>query len=845
MDDICDKIREQLPELIDAGLSPEKAVELEQHRSQCPECNEYFEALEADDKLLCEFAQAMRPSLTRLENIAIDELARGRSGRTVQTVSIGAKVLSSRAAGIAATVLVVAAILIGAVMFGDSGEKPAEIVVQPDESGMVAPEPKREVEQDSQAVAEAELQAIRRMIAASDVAGVMAMLNEGQPQSKIAAANYLATTGDARLIGVLAQLAAEWQGDPARNPFATAIAQIMNRLQQQEQKSESGEDEEDVAAAETTTVRGEDEVRCGGVVVDEQGRPIGSARVLLYHNRSRSGLGNRVLEETVSTADGSFVCRQRIEFSDVKELSYTQEADMMTAMHSEYVLMATHPDYAFGWRNIRQGSEQDAYRIVLTKPTSRGIAVTDRAGNPLAGVRIWLCNAGDSGSPKAIFRDDLTLAADIGFAGGTTDVQGRAVLRNLPDTYCSFRATLKGYAEAVVVSARRTTHIRLSRGASVSGWVLAEGNIPVARATVSFSPSGRYDYFLAVTDSEGHFHLEDLPARGWEPGGGSVEAGYSYAITIKHEQYAAQSTEMTLLPGQSIDDFIIGAHGDTTLVECRVMEFGTEVPVAGARIHGWNRIGKFSGYSDSEGVFAVRVLPGLVQLSFHSPPKGVYVLDERKPYESSLGFEATGRKMSVTLKTPPIAGFLRSVSGIAFGPDGLAHSEGETVVYAGAGGIRTSIGSSTERPVWVDGDGRFELKEVPAGRKLHVYAATADHTLAATDVFEIPDDPDWSGYLAINLEPTQSASVVVSDYDGNAVPNTEFRTQPMVEGERISAADRKARTDENGLLELDGIVPGLEYYLSAVEPKVSTEPPLETISEILPLKMVLVPLEPQ
>ncbi|MHC4169456.1 MAG: hypothetical protein ACYSWQ_21120 [Planctomycetota bacterium] len=844
MDGNCERIREEIPELIGAGLSPEKAVELEQHRSQCPACNKYFEALASDDRLLREFARGLQPSVARLETVVIDELRRRRFSGKTQTFLREGRILNTRTTLIAAAILIVAAILIGAVMFRGPGEKPVEMVKQPDEPGMAAPEAPKQDEPDLEAIAQAELQDIQRMIAASDVAGVTAMLNDGQLQSKIAAANYLATTGDARLIGVLAQLVAEWKGEPARNPFAAAITQIMTRIHEQEQEGEPVDDEEDTTVAETTAVKGEQDIECKGVVADERGRPIGGARVLLYHNRSRWGLDNRVMEETTSTADGSFACRQHIEFRPIEQLSYTQEAYVLMARHSEYVLVATHPDYAFGWRNTTRDSEQDAYRIVLTKPISQGIAVTDRGGNPLAGVRIWLHNAGDSKSPKAFFRDDLIVATDAGFAGATTDAAGRAVIRNLPDTHCSFRVTLKGYAEAVVMPVERITRISLSRGASVSGWVLKEGSVPVVGAIINLKPNWMNDCFLAVSDINGYFHLEDLPARGWEPPGDSEAASGAYTVTIKHEQCAAQPADVILLPGQSIDEFLIEASSDTTLVECQVVEFGTDVPVAGARIHGSNRIGKFSGYSDSEGIFVARVLPGLVQLSFHLPPKGVYVLDERKPDESLLSFDATGEKMAVTLKTPPIAGFLRNVSGIVLGPDGMAQSEGETIVYAGAGKIKTSIGSRTERPVWVDGDGRFELKEVPAGRKLHLYVATKDHSLAATDVLEIPDDPAWSDYLAVNLEPTRSASVVVSDESGNVVPDTEFRIGPMVEGRQISSVNLPGRTDENGLLELDGVVPGLEYYLRSIEPGMSTDSSLEAIGEIITLKMVLVPLEP-
>ena len=100
------------------------------------------------------------------------------------------------------------------------------------------------------------------------------------------------------------------------------------------------------------------------------------------------------------------------------------------------------------------------------------------------------------------------------------------------------------------------------------------------------------------------------------------------------------------------------------------------------------------------------------------------------------------------------------------------------------------------------------------------------------ETFEIPDDPDWSDYLVINLEPTQSASVVVNDDDGTVIPDAEFRIDPIVDGERISDVDIERHTDENGLLELDGIIPGLEYHLRGIS---------KASKEMFTLTMVLVP----
>jgi len=833
MDETCKSIREQIPELIGEGLSAQKAVELEQHRSQCAECNEYFRALEADDKLLSEFAKSMQPNVARLENITMDELRRRKLAGAIGSASVGRGILGKRAAQLAGVVLIIATILIG-LKLGVSPERPVETAGQSDESATDKSEPVKRPEVDSEAIAEAESRELRRMVAAADIAGVMAMLEDGQPQSRIAAADYLAGTGDEQAIGILAQLAAEWQGEAAENPFAAAIARIMTRLQEQE--GEAGDDEKQSVVEETM-------VDCGGIVVDEQGRPISGARVLLYHNAGTRDLGNRFIEETTSASDGAFTFRRRIEFDPVEQFSRTQETGGMVARHSEYVLLAEHRDYAFGWRNIRKASEREAYHIVLTKPASqsRGVVVTDRNGNPLAGVRIRLHRAGDETSPNAVFRDELILPADVELFGDVTDSSGRAIIRNLPDTYCLFRATLEDYAETVFTPAQRITRISLSRSAGISGWVLAEEDEPVEGATISLKPNRWDERFLAVSDSEGYFQFEGLPATR----NVSEDAGGAYTITIEHERYAAEATALTLLPGESIDDFLIRAHSDTTLVGCRVLEFGTDVPMAGAHIQGWNRIGRFSGYSDSEGIFQVRVLPGTVLLSFHSPPAGVYMLDEPKPAESSLEFDARGDKMTVTLRAPPVAGFLRSVSGIVIGPDGIGQSGGETFVYAGVGKIITSFGSGIQKSVRVNRDGRFELKEVPAGRRLHFYAATKDRSLAAVDVFEIPDDPDWSGVITVNLEATGTASIVLSDEHGDIVAGRNFKIHPVVEGEPIWSAEIEGWTNENGLLEMDGIVPGLEYYLTGVEPERSGESSIETTSDVFRQKIVLVPLEHQ
>jgi hypothetical protein len=541
---------------------------------------------------------------------------------------------------------------------------------------------------------------------------------------------------------------------------------------------------------------------CKGYVTDQQGWAVPNARVVLYHNRNRWGLGNQIVEETVSDANGFFLFKTPVDFTQTTDHSYAQDL---------FIILATHPDYALGWCNIRQSQQQPDYEVVLTSPVPTTIMVTDANGNPLPGVRIWPSNIGDRESSNPLFRDYLKLPTDVGLIGRTTDANGRATITNLPQTKCSFHATLAGYATGLAFSGG--SHIRLVRGADVYGRVLTEDQKPVEAATVRFHADWMWQIFLAKSDSQGYFAFEDLPAEGWDmsPWGDSDGATGSYKVSIKHETYTAPEIQLQLVPDEVIEDFIIEAHSGT-LIKCLVLEADANTPLAGARIHGRNKEGgRIDGYSDSNGVFTVRVPAGETTLWFSSPPDGVYVSEIQRDLTSTLRFDASGNEMTVTLTAPPIAGPLTTVWGIVLDPNGRGWPE--AVVYSAAGRFHTATAGSYVRPAGVDDDGQFELKEVPAGRKLCVYAETDDRRLAGAGVFQIPPDPNESAYIEIRLVPTQKASVIIKDEAGNPVANVSLDVKPVVDGEEIWSVGHDEDTDERGLLEIRGIIPGLEYYL--------------------------------
>ncbi len=821
---ICDSVRDRIPEMLAGSLSAGEIAELNAHINRCRACSDYLQALQADDRKLCEFTKAMQPAIGRIENNVISQLEHRPLFTRACLITIWRKIMESPRARIAVAAVMILAVLIGAgILIGSDGKdnnvKDRAEIAQSDLPVID--------DANVQSIVDLEREKIWAMVAASDIDGLVSMLKSGQWDSKLSAANFLGKVGDFRAIEALETISEQWQGEEEENPFAKAVAQIKERLEQKEQSKPNAQQVEKASDDSVSAAN------VAGIVKDEQGTPVPDATIVLYHNVSKWGLGNSVVEQVVSSANGSFVLSKPLAYNSISDHSYAQD---------EYILLATHPNYALGWKNITQMSDWGRFEIVMTEPTSRTITVTGHDEKPLEGVRVWLYSAGDRKSSNPVFRNYFSLATDVGLTGGTTGTDGKVTVTNMPKIDCSFHATLKGYATGLAFSNR--DYIRLSKGATVSGTVLDEEGKPVEGAIVRFHTNwGMWQFFLVKTDSHGRFCLKDLPAKGWDmsPWGEEENADGSYKITVEHDDYICPETQDQFEPGEVVENFNLDAYRGT-VVECHVIEPGTNQPLSGARIQGSNECGRIAGYSDENGIFTVRVMSGHTSLYCISPPDGVYVAENQ--CGPTVNFNAQGQQMTVTIQSAPIAGLLVSVPGIVYWPDGSILTETEAVVYAAAGSFHTSTAGSYVRPVGIDGDGKFELKEVPAGKTLKIYAETKDHTFATNGAFEIPAEPNDVISLELKLEPTQSASVIVQDETGRIAEGMTFDISPMVAGEWIWPAARRGSTDENGLLEIDGVLPGLEYHLR--------DEKFDRLGGRLPAgmdkwfihKMILIPIEP-
>lgn len=216
-----------------AGVLSHKArLELGNILGNEPDKSEAGTITEKNKDILNDFISALKKErvLTRptSENIdsALAKLSQATGGEmktankpitfieTVAAVSVTAKIVA---------VLIVIAIAIGITVY--TSQKVTEETVKPQIKDVL----KKTGDKQLQAKLDVELNKIERMFIARDIKGLLAILNTGQLETRVAAANYLAEIGDTKVLAALDKSARRYEGPD--NPFAAALKKINTRLQ--------------------------------------------------------------------------------------------------------------------------------------------------------------------------------------------------------------------------------------------------------------------------------------------------------------------------------------------------------------------------------------------------------------------------------------------------------------------------------------------------------------------------------------------------------------------------------------------------------------------------------------
>ncbi len=474
------------------------------------------------------------------------------------------------------------------------------------------------------------------------------------------------------------------------------------------------------------------------------------------------------------------------------------------------VLVAEHPGHAVGWKTVASGPSFSGEIRLGDQMIARTIAVTDGAGQPLAGATVAVMFLGDVSSPTPEFRDPLELKAGEGPLAAITDAAGQARFPTLPPTKASFAASKPGYAETICFPEQ--DKIRLTPAASLEGTLTGPAGQPLGGVQIKLKTEFMWDYELGTTDERGRYRFDQLKAHGWDMAAwraGQVADG-QYKLWIENPKFAIPTQTFVLEPNERRT---LNLEAEPTgVIRIKVVEAGTRKLIPGVRVWGLSASGgRFDANTDAEGVATFHSLASKITLSIASPPKGTFTdanLMDPWSKDTAVALDFLGGAETATLILPRIGGQLVPVRGKCARPDGTLAPE--VTVHATSNTRNASIHSRR-----VEDAGEFTLEGVPAGRNLGVCALSDDGKTGGWVASQVSPAGQPEPPIHLVLQPTTTAEFLLTDDQGNPLSSQDFYVTPKVASE-FRNLNRFVRTDEQGRVRLDRIIPGLTYHVGRI-----------------------------
>lgn len=522
------------------------------------------------------------------------------------------------------------------------------------------------------------------------------------------------------------------------------------------------------AAAENSS----EKLTFSGRVVDTNGIPVADAEVLysIKFNPSESA--------TRTGVDGRF----RFEFPRPELRRWDRVS-----------IIATHPRYAIGWRNLQPQSTTDV-EIQLAIPGIISGKIMNEADEPIqnaeARIQYLFPSYPMSGEHRVGVGGDIipTLPAK-------TDVNGEFVLRGLPqDVKANLGVQGPGYAwelHFTIPVGTEGLEFRLKREGRIEGRLTyADTGAPVETATVALEgidPTTGGGW--VNVDANGNYLLANLPAGMYNlnlyegPEGWTAVAKEFIKVG---EGETVSNVDLTLVRGGIITGRVTDQDTNKPIADHHISFHDAARPESQAAVHGTE--------TDKTGVYHFRAAPGRT-LVYTSAPAGYQEVGQVKKYvdvveaetiavdfQFSKGIELMGRILTATGE--PVAG----------------------ARITGVENWHTEYGSSDEL-------GAFTIGGLRTGQRLNL---KAEHSgLRLRGKAEVEVQPGASVEIQMEQYERIKVSGRVVSREGKPIPSVNINLMRWDSQRRRGQDTTVTVTDGDGRFRDIGLTVGDEYVISA------------------------------
>ena len=517
-----------------------------------------------------------------------------------------------------------------------------------------------------------------------------------------------------------------------------------------------------------------------GRVVDGGGEPVADAEILY------STIYIPLESATRTGTDGTF----HFECARPEPQDWHRRVDIVW---DRVDIVATHPQYASGWKNLRTQSAVDI-EIRLEKPTNISGRIVNTAGDPIQNVEVQI---------KTLLRNDpMTLRPEyysilnlIPIPTVKTDENGNFVIRSLPrERMATLSIEGQGYARKRQVGVPTGTEgleWKLEHEARIEGRLTyTKTGAPVRRATVSAQGIHPTDgWAQASVDKSGHYGLRKL-------------ASGTYNVYLQHgpARWTATGNEVIkVVAGQTVSNV------DLTLVRVgfvtgRVTDGDTNEPIAGHYIgfHDAARpeseVREHGAQTDEAGTYRFNAAPGRGVLIVTAPHGYQDVGHIRKNVDVVEG-KTVAVDFQFSKGTPLVCRILtesgKPVSGARiFDPSGFHHE----------------YGVSNEQ-------GELSIHGPRRGQRLEIAAEHSELKLRGSAEVEI--QPSASVEIRMKRYESVRVSGRAVNPEGDPIQSVNINRMRWDRERHQGIGSRVAVTDGEGRFRDVGLIVGDHYVISA------------------------------